>query len=253
MLVYALHPCSLSDSDRKELVVSEAFSYVSTNVINTKQITAIKKWLQTVPELSSIFSDHLVDPHLVKCFVSRTMLKRKDRNVVYEFDRSNLQLEMQGLSHLRCVVSSYLNEFMSSANDNETLSSSEQLLHVNMLMTSDEALYYFANKIGLDAKFLTTVQDLPQQRTGVDIVLAIFGQINNLLGVEASQQFLYKFAIPKLLQIIEDHPVPKIVTEDLVRDLSVRIYKQNPVLQTRKYKLKNGELYSSLVICNKRI
>jgi dsRNA-specific ribonuclease len=264
MLMYALRPCSLSDTQRKVLIIHNSNdhnpSYLSKQILNNRQVNLVKQWLKTVPSLAEIFTEDLIDPHLVKCFVTRTMLKKRERNVIYEFNRSNMQLEMQGMALLECIVSSYLHEFQSSfstSDNNEQqmmMTSGENILHIQELLLSDHILYYFAQSIGLNDHLLSHFQDIPQQRTGVDILAAIIGQVNNLIGMEKSSVFWKQFMLPKLFSILEEHPVPQIKTEELVRSLSHQLYNQNPVKQTREYNLKkHGLLYSTLILCSKQI
>jgi len=260
MLIYALKPISLTDKKRRELVLNESFSYVSKRIIQTKQLNILINWVQTNFFARVFKNKDLIDPHLVKCFVSRTMLKRRERNLVYEFNRSNLQLELQGISHLDYILSRYLREFLYSLNcssdSEDTILMNEQIMHIKSLMMHEKMLSLFAKSIGIDDQLLSHFQDIPKQRTGVDILLSIIGQTSNLVGIENSRLFFSKFMIPKLLLIVEQNPVPEIKTHDEVWELSRLIYNQDPVIQTREYKLKKPKdsiIYSTLILVNKQI
>lgn len=260
MLIYALKPISLTDKRRRELVLHESFSYVSNRIIHTKQLNILIDWIRTNFFARVFKSKEMIDPHLVKCFVSRTMLKRRERNLVYEFNRSNLQLELQGVSHLDYVISRYLREFLSSlcssSNSEDNILMNEQIMHIKSLMMHEKILLLFAKSINIDDQLLSHFQDIPQQRTGVDILLSIIGQTSNLIGIENSRLFLGKFMIPKLLRIVEQNPVPEIKTHDEVWELSRLMCNQDPVIQTREYKLKKPKesiIYSTLILVNKQI
>lgn len=275
MLIYALRPVSLTDSQRRDVVLSEPYSYVTKRVIQPKQLNILKRWIQTNCFGYVFNTNELIDPHLVKCFVSRTMLKKRERNLVYEFNRSNLQLEMQGLSHLDYVITRYLHEFQStllmnsSDNTNNNINenrpneeeedttqllnniyATEQITHLKSLMMQHDILSILANSMGLNDDLLAHFQDIPQQRTGVDILAALIAQTSNLLGMEKSRLFLNRFIIPELLQILDENPVPEIQIEDRVRQLSHETYKQDPVIQTREYKKKKSSspVFNTLII-----
>ena len=286
MLLYALKPVMMTDVQRRDLILSvdQPFSYVQKRVIQLRQALAVAKWVQGTFFSTVFHSTAMIDPHLIKCFINRSLLKRRERNLVYEFNRSNVQLELQGHSHLDYVISCYLHNFRAHQSshyhvgDNNGGGSGirgsrsdehgdehapnvylmdQQLVHVKSLMTHPDTLRLYAQSIGIDDDLLFHFQEFPQQKSGLDVLMSIIAQTSNMIGVEASRRLLTQHMIPSLLQIIEEHPVPEIKTEHLVKQLCLTLYKQDPAVQTREYKMKFGKghrmVYSTFVIVNQTI